>query len=239
MENRTILENGALNVLNKIRLNFKQNKVINEITYFHPSGRMTLPNGSNYQQGGFLKECRDNEKKFNLTTERTLYKFNGDGEVISEAISPEQYGLVDYRGGIIIFSTDVNAENLSNNVILNKIKQLFQTFYQRINKNKLLGNVINSFNKENPDKEIGAFSIGKFFYGKYVSKNGQIFNENSTSIEINGVDSKTLLGVAELICKEFRQETVLVKDLNNNKIYLANGEISDSEPDFSNLNQKV
>ena len=50
-----------------------------------------------------------------------------------------------------------------------------------------------------------------------------MFDDKSLSIEINGLSSKGLLRLAEYICQDFLQETVLMKDLNTNKIYLANG----------------
>ena len=48
-----------------------------------------------------------------------------------------------------------------------------------------------------------------------------MYNDKSLSVEINGISSRNLLSFAELLAKEFKQETVLVKDLNLNKIYLA------------------
>lgn len=180
---------------------------INEIKYFHPSGRKTLPNGNHYQKGGFLKECKDNVDSF----------------IISEDIHSEQYGMKNYRGGIIVFSTDVNAVKLHDNKFINIIKQYLKTFSQRINKDKKVHNVINTFNKENDsDDFIGAYSFGNFFKGKYVGDNGEMFNDKSLALEINGLSSLGLMRLAEYISKEFLQETVLVKDLNRNKIYLAN-----------------
>lgn len=40
---------------------------------------------------------------------------------------------------------------------------------------------------------------------------------------MNGISSRSLLKLAELVAKAFGQGTVLVKDLNINKIYLADG----------------
>lgn len=154
--------------------------------------------------------------------------------VITEGVNDEQYGLSDYRGGIIVFSTDVNALKMSNNVIINKVKQTLLSFSNRLNKNKILGNIVNKFNKEQ-EGYIGAFSIGKYFKGRYVSDNGKIYNETSTTIEINRISSINLLKIAEFICQEFKQETVLVKDLNLNKIYLANPNKS-VDFDLSNVN---
>lgn len=171
-----------------------------EVKYFHPSGK-TMPNGSHYQRGGFIK----------------------DNFVLDEGVHGEQYGMAYYRGGLVVFSTDVNAVEVNDNKLINKIKQLIATFNNRINRNKKIHNTINNLNKgiKKPEEKIGAYSVGNFFEGKYVGDNGEMYNDKSLSVEINGISSRTLLSFAELLAKEFMQETVLVKDLNLNKIYLA------------------
>ena len=174
-----------------------------EVKYFHPQ-RQTMPNGSHYQRGGFLQECRENSNSF----------------VLDEGVHGNQYGMSKYRGGIIVFSTDVNAVELDKNKIVNKIKQVIATFKNRFRKDSIIHNVMNKFN-DNGDEYIGAYSVGNFFKGKYVGDNGEMYNERSLAIEINGLSSKSLLKVAEMIAQEFMQETVLVKDLNRNKIYPA------------------
>lgn len=79
---------------------------------------------------------------------------------------------------------------------------------------------MNKFNDKGGEY-IGAYSVGNFFKGKYVGDNGEMYNERSLAVEINGLSSGSLLKVAEMIAQEFMQETVLVKDLNKNKIYVA------------------
>ena len=79
---------------------------------------------------------------------------------------------------------------------------------------------MNKFN-DRGGEYVGAYSVGNFFKGKYVGDNGEMYDEKSIAVEINGLSSKSLLTIAEMIAKEFRQETVLVKDLNKNKIYTA------------------
>lgn len=177
-----------------------------EVKYFHPSGK-TMPNGSHYQRGGFINEC----------------KINKDNFVLDEGVHGEQYGMAQYRGGLVVFSTDVNAVKLNDNKLINKIKQLIATFNNRINRNKKIHNTINKLNNgiKKPEERIGAYSVGNFFKGKYVGDNGEMYNDKSLSVEINGISSRNLLSFAELLAKEFMQETVLVKDLNLNKIYLA------------------
>lgn len=52
-----------------------------------------------------------------------------------------------------------------------------------------------------------------------------MFNENSLSLEIVGVDIDTLISIAEDICKEFNQWLVLVKDYSSNRIFSVQDEI--------------
>ena len=166
-----------------------------------------MPNGSHYQRGGFINECKINKNNF----------------MLDEGVHGEQYGMKQHRGGIVVFSTDVNAVKLNDNKLINKIKQLIITFNNRINRNKKIHSTINKLNKEirKSEERIGAYSVGNFFKGKYVGDNGEMYNDKSLSVEINGISSRNLLSFAELLTKEFMQETVLVKDLNMNKIYLA------------------
>ena len=175
-----------------------------EVKYFHPNGK-TMPNGSHYQRGGFMNECRENENRF----------------ILDEGVHGEQYGLSEFRGGFIVFSTDVNAVSLSKNKLVNKVKQLTITFNNRLNRGKFFHNVVNKSNNGSEVEKIGAYSVGNFFKGKYVVANSKMFNEQSLAIEIYGISTIHLLEFAEIIAKEFRQETVLVKDLNMNKIYAA------------------
>lgn len=183
-------------------------KNIHEVKYFHPSGK-SLPNGIYYERGYFLNECRKNKNSY----------------IIDESVHDKQYGLAKYRGGIITFSTDINALTLSKNKIINKIRQVVETFKQRLNRASIIHNVINNFN-ENNEEYIGAYSVGNFFRGKYVGDNGEMYSERSLSIEINGLSSISLFKLAEKLAKEFKQETVLVKDFNKNKIYLVDSKES-------------
>lgn len=200
---------------------------IKEIKYFSPDGLKTVPNGHYIQKGGFIKECIDNSKKFK--TENYQFLINERLEIV-EAIHGQQYGLSEYRGGIITFSTDVNSLEISDNKIINWFKKTYKSLINRFFSKSKLGSVINKFNSaedkklglDTVDDYIGAFSIGNFFSGRYIGDNQKMFNETSLTIEINGISSQGLIYLAEKIAIEFNQETVLVKDLNKNKIFLVN-----------------
>lgn len=189
--------------IKKVLFETKQTTCWKEVRYFHPEGKK-MPNGSHYQRGGFIQECKQNANSF----------------ILDEGVHNNQDGMSGYRGGIIVFSTDVNAAELDRDKILNKIKQIITTYKNRFNRDSIIHNIMNKSNEIDGDY-IGAYSVGNFFKGKYVGDNGEMYNEKSLGVEINGLSSKSLLTVAEMIAQEFMQGTVLVKDLNKNKIYAA------------------
>ena len=192
-----------------------------EIKYFSPT-EQRVPTGVAFTRGGFIHECQCNKNAFHLT----------------EAISDNQYGLKQYRDSIIVFSTDVNAVRLDTNNFKNKIKQILVTFNQRINKLGILHKVLNKFNKYNKEY-IGAYSVDNFFHGRYIGDNGEVYDEHSLTLEVNGLSSKALLYLGEMNARILKQECVLIKDLNNNKIYSANGIRSKEEPNFDSVNTMV
>ena len=209
------IERGKNELENRL---IEKSTPFHEVKYFHSSGK-SMPNGINYQRGNYIHECSINATKFQST--------------LNEGIHGEQYGLVKYRGGMIVFSTDVNAVEMAQNKILNKLKQIITTYKNSLNNGKIIHNIVNQYNSQN-DEYIGAYNVGNFFYGKYVGDNGEMYNEKSLTVEVAGLSSRSLLTLAELIAKTFMQETVLVKDYNLNKIYLA-----DTLTDSSNFDDEI
>ena len=115
------------------------------VKYFHPQ-RQTMPNGSHYQRGGFIQECRENKNSF----------------ILDEGVYGNQYGMAEYRGGIIVFSTDVNAVELDKDKIVNNINQVITTFKNRVKNDSIIRNVMNKLNDKGGEY-IGAYSVGNYF----------------------------------------------------------------------------
>ncbi len=165
---------------------------------------------------GYLAESQ--KREWNVLTEGKnvcTYLINEEGEVTptQEPLRTEDLPA----GGIITFSTDVNAVQLANNKFLNFIKQKITTYQQRLTN-------VSKVKKILMDKDIYAFSLGNFFNGSYQTETpkGKVyFSEKSKSIKIAGIDSETLGQVALAIAREFLQESVLVTDLEKNKTYLV------------------
>lgn len=216
---------GGYRTMNKLLSENDKKMRVRELKYFHPSGRESLPNAHPFHKGGFINECRLNKKAFAL----------------DEGVHGEQYGLQKYRGGVIVFAVTINAVKLSDNKFVNAIKQFVESWKQTFNKDKIIHKAIMFFNdddKINNGEYIGAYSVGNFFGGKYVGDNGEMYSDKSVCLEVNGLSNKSLLKLAETIAKYFRQESVLVKDLNKDKIYLADGIPNDDsfEEDLENVN---
>lgn len=121
------------------------------------------------------------------------------------------------RGGVVVFSTDVNAVKLSENKIINWIKQKSKTVENRLTCTGKIDRVAKS-------NYLVRWYIGKNLDWRYKSRNGKTYGENSLSVEIIGVDTDKLLSIAEELCNLFVQETVLVKDYNTGNIMFVNGD---------------
>lgn len=195
------------------------NKYFHEIKYFHPEGK-DMPNSVYVHRGFFLNECIKNMDSF----------------VLTEGVCADQGSLSKYKGGVIVFSTDVNAVQTSENKLVNKIRQVVNTYKNRLRRGKIIGDALKSFNITNKNEQVTNYTVGSSFKGSYLGQNGKIYNENSISIEINGLSSESLLALAEILYKSFNQECVLVKDLNKNKIYLADSIPVDTETNSKRLN---
>lgn len=203
---------------------YKNRVKFTEIEHFHPSGRKTVPNAVYQYKGSWFGECIKNRDAFKLT----------------EGLHANQFDVKNHRGGIIVFSVEVNAVHFSDNKLVNKITQMVKTWNNRITKKSKLDKVKDKFNADpdNDGQSIFYMSVGNIFNGQYKDDKGKIYNEKSLTLEVDGLSSKGLLRLAELVCLEFNQESVLVKDLNKNKIYYADADTSDSSR-FDNLDAEL
>lgn len=123
-------------------------------------------------------------------------------------------GSYPKRGCVIVFSTDVNAKDILGSKFKNYILQKFKTVKNRLTASRIL-------DKIRWKHDIYYWTVGKYLKGVYTGKNSKTFNENSISLDMFGVDRKTLFATAEDICQTFEQEAVMVKDNAANQIYFV------------------
>lgn len=125
-------------------------------------------------------------------------------------------------GGMIVFASTVNAvDGIDDEMkaLLSEYQESFGAGYFR--------ETVDSYRQEKGLEGIG-YTLGHGFSGRYVNGDDQ-FDDNSFTVDIAGVDSETLQGIAEDLCHNFSQQSVLVRDYNENKTYLVNGNRSTTE----------
>lgn len=114
------------------------------------------------------------------------------------------------KGGIIVFSTDVNANKQSDNKFVDYLKKKAKTIINRLNYKRKIDDIADSH-------KLVGWTIGRFLNGRYTS-NGKRYSENSLSLEVIGVDTNTLIKIAEELCESFDQESALVKDYSTGNV---------------------
>lgn len=182
------------------------------IKYFHPTGK-SMPNGIGYQRGWFLKECRDNMNSF-------TYEI------------PPRCIRSSLRGGVILFPYNVNAAvagkddcNPDIHTVEKVVKQALHVddrhrhFCHYSFKGKITGLIRQWLIIRQKNVSVIA-GKGHAFTGLYPCSNGCVFNEDSVSLEIQGISPGRMLKLAGLLRRTFNQESVLVRSLNNGKTYL-------------------
>lgn len=114
-----------------------------------------------------------------------------DNMLLSEGVQGES-GKYD-KGGIIVIPTDANAIQPDIHEMADWIKQ---------------------------KDEWSGWSVGHYFDGKYNAKNGKLYDNNALSVEIIGGDTDMMIRIAEDLCRDFKQDCVLLKDYSSHQILL-------------------
>lgn len=127
----------------------------------------------------------------------------------------------DEMGGIIVFSTDVNATVNDANPIVQWFRRQYLTWRNRVLHKKNLDQALTKIKTQPGENKVGGYSIGSFFTGRYKSATGEIFDERSLAVEVLFINHRQLIELATVVCGIFNQETVLVKDNHGGKIFLV------------------
>ena len=124
------------------------------------------------------------------------------------------FGHENKKGGIIVFSTDMNAIQQSENKIIDWVINKYRTLNTRTFKTSILDKIVNK-NKNN------AITVGNYLQGQYKAQNGNMFTKDSVSVEIRGVHDNMLYSLGENLCKDFHQECVLIKSYHDGGVYFV------------------
>jgi len=146
---------------------------------------------------------------------------SSDGSVIemspiASKVARNMIGDFDLSpGGLIVLSTDVNA-NKNKNFWMPRAKTFMQTWWNRITRlEKIDETLVDELKKTGIET---GWSVGNFFKGRYYSqKQNQTFNEKSFTIDIIGVPMDFIKQAARALGKTFNQESVLIIDHSNGR----------------------
>jgi hypothetical protein len=121
---------------------------------------------------------------------------------------------------LITFSTDLNFTLVEAETFIDKVKFFFDSNWKAfLNRQNVKGRL----KKILVDKNIQSeYTLSRNLFSAHKSKHGITLYKKSYSMTIEGVDSDVLILIATEICKEFKQETVMVRDFNKNKVYFIN-----------------
>lgn len=161
-------------------------------------------------------ECLNEAKSWSDGMKKNNFpkiKFSSEQTILSDCVDlePEE----NEKGGIIVFSTDVNTLELSPDKIINWLKQKNATLPYRCKS-------INKIDGLADNHQMNGWAMGHYLDSKYKAKNGKVFGENSLSVEIIGVNCDELIRFAEDVCMDFKQESLLVRDFSSARVLFVN-----------------
>ena len=142
-------------------------------------------------------------------------------ENVSPIYLDEAVGIeLDDSSGLITFSTDLNFTLVKAETFIDKVKLFFDSNWKAfLNRQNVKGRLKNILVDNNIQSE---YTLSRNLFSAHKSKNGITLYKKSYTMTIEGVDSDVLILIATEICKEFKQETVMVRDFNKNIVYFTN-----------------
>ena len=182
----------------KITLTFGQLKDVIESAVKIPATHYTVENlshtGGTYSSGRYLSGLFERDDPL-LEGISTLFPVNK-------------------RGGMITFSTEVNSEQLSKNIVVNYLRKLYKSIENRFTKDAKIDGILKKHG-------LGGWTVGHGLHGRYTSPSGKVFDESSSTLDLVGIDTNKLISVAEDLCTVFGQTEALVKDYSSGDVYLV------------------
>ena len=130
----------------------------------------------------------------------------------------DREGFADKKGGIIVFPRKENADQPSKNKLIYWARQRLSSY-----KDKTSGETAKDALSQRHN--LVGWTIGNFFKGRYKGEDGEVYSEDSLSVEIIGASDASIIELAEELCRAFAPKSVLVKSYSErNRIFLVNGE---------------
>ena len=123
------------------------------------------------------------------------------------------YLIIPFKlGGIINFeSTFQPNENILKDYVQTLLIDKFYNLSSKRKKHRWFGQAENT--------RAITFSLGNYVKGFYKADDGLMYDENSISIEIRGIEKDELIEIALAICKKYNLSVVLIKENENHNLF--------------------
>lgn len=155
-----------------------------------------------------------NKKDENFYMEMFYYD---NGKILSET---KDLRLLEKKGGVIILPAPINSDRMDKNELSKYLIKNLDLINDYLFKQKNIDYILQR------DTIVGC-SIGNFFNGRYYSRNGQLYSNESITIELVDLDFDEVVAIAENLCKQMKQNSVLVRDNSQfNMIYIEAKDIN-------------
>lgn len=149
---------------------------------------------------------------------RYNFSFDPVNEAVVRTLAPKE------KGGIVVFSTDVNAELVTDRyALVRAVKRFWLSLRNRVRRYSKIDRVLASVSADTDEAAPTGISVGNLFKGRYKSPEGQVYDEKSLAVEVLFISGRQLIELTTKLAAEFRQETVLVKDNATHEVYLLDG----------------
>lgn len=120
---------------------------------------------------------------------------------------------VGERGGIIIFTEDLNA-TAKRTSLSDWISNWLQSYWEQRRSSQKVSGILAA-------TDIQAVNFGNYFRGRYTADDGRVFSKRGLAVDVLFVDSAALEQLATEIARAFNQQVVLVKNNNTGIMYFA------------------
>ena len=150
-------------------------------------------------------------------TNRYSFAFASVNEAVVHTLA------IHEKGGVVVFSTDVNALVTDTNAVLRAVKRFWISLQNRLQRYGRIDRALASVSAGEGESKPSGITVGNLFKGRYKSPSGQVYDEKSLAVEVLFINGRQLIELATSLAREFRQETVLAKDNATNEIYLVDG----------------
>lgn len=184
-----------------LNLIYRENKMKKITDYLNKKGDICIDISSIFHSSG--------KQVFELKVKKSLYKYQVRKNICSfkvdKTIKKWTGSFANYKGAIFVFPSQLSKDILENSEVIK------DSFLRVLEEDK--GRIIYKPNATG----FKDLPFEHNFFGKYIVNDSISFDENSVSVEINGIPDDIIFE----LCDNVFIKSFIVKNLNTRKIYFC------------------